>query len=31
MTEVAIPRVLFGEILERIERLTLVAEAPGAG
>lgn len=31
MAEVAVPRALFCEILERISRLTLVAVTPGAG
>ncbi len=31
MAEVAMPRALFCEILERISRLTLVAVTPGAG
>jgi hypothetical protein len=31
MAEVAVPRALFQEILDRIRRLTLVALSPGVG
>ena len=31
MTEVAVPRALFREILKRISRLTLAAVTPGTG